>query len=219
VALFVLALGWPTWGWAAPDSAWEKMADTSDGILAYRKEIPGSRLLAFRGEGVVDGPLPLVATILVDASQGPDWVYALTEARILRWLSPDEFIEYDRFEMPLIIADRELVNRGKITIDPQQRQFRLEYSAIEDPGAPLTRHVRGEIIASYILLRPLPDGKTHVEAYIHGDPKGLIPSWIVNFLEKDWPVRTFRGLRRQAAKKGLPVDPRFADLLGRGVPE
>src|SRR6185312_379065 len=90
----------------AAAGGWKKI-DESDGILVYRREVPGSDVVALKGEGVVAAPLTRVASALFDTARATEWVEDLVEARVLRRFSDMEYVEYDRFAMPLIVTDRD----------------------------------------------------------------------------------------------------------------
>jgi hypothetical protein len=92
----------------------------------------------------------------------------------------------------------------------------FHYQPTDDPTAPRTSYIRGELLDATFILSPLDNGKkTRVDAKFLSDPKGWIPKWLVNFFVKDWPKRTFRKLRKEVQKPGLSVDPRFSNLLPR----
>src|SRR5690348_6507289 len=65
---------------------WEKI-DETDGIKVYRREIPGSDLLQFKGDAIVDAPLSKVASVLFDANRAKEWMPDLVSSRIVRWTS------------------------------------------------------------------------------------------------------------------------------------
>jgi hypothetical protein len=61
--------------------------------------------------------------------------------------------------------------------------------------------VRGEITNSSYKLEVLGDGsKTRVTVQIMADPKGSVPKWIVNLIQKSWPRTTLQRLAAQSAK-------------------
>src|ERR1700728_4439767 len=92
-SLLALCL-FPFLAWCeAPDVSWEKL-DESDGISVFRKEVEGSPIVAFRGEGIIDAPLSRVADVLTDVTHEKEWVDHLERAYIVRQISPDERIEY-----------------------------------------------------------------------------------------------------------------------------
>jgi len=208
IALFVL-LAQP--GLAAQ---WQSVDTTDDGIEIFRKEVE-DRLVAFRGVGVVDAPLPLVATVIFDAGRRQEWIEGLVESRILRWGGKDSFVEYDHIDMPIFFQDRDFVSKITMNFDlPGKMTF--HYQPADDPSAPRTSYIRGELLDTTFILSSLDNGKkTHVDAEFLSDPKGSIPKWLVNFFVKDWPKKTFRKLRKEVLKLDISMDPRFSNLLPR----
>jgi hypothetical protein len=194
---------------------WEQISQTKDGITVFRKEIPGSDVLAFKGTGTVDAPLALIATVVFDCTRGTEWVEALKESRVLRWESKSQFIEYDHVGTPFVMKDRDFVTRVTTNYEAAKHTMTIEYKSIDDPSAPKTSYILGEMIHATFVLTTTgvgKDQKTAISADIHCDPKGSVPKWIVNMFQKDWPVDTFRNLRKQVSKPDVKVDPRFADL-------
>ncbi len=156
-----------------------------------------------------------MSSIIFDASRGPEWIANLKESRPLRWENPTTFIEYDHVGTPFVLKDRDFVTRASATLDPAHHSITIEYKAADVPGAPVTSFVRGEMIHAKFTLTALGSGndsKTKVSGDIHCDPKGSVPKWIVNFFQKDWPINTFRSLRKQAKKADLKVNPKFASM-------
>ena len=64
---------------AAESPTWEKIKD-EDGVQIYKRDVPGSDVIAFKGTGLVDAPLDRVATVLFDTSRAPEWIDSLEEA-------------------------------------------------------------------------------------------------------------------------------------------
>ena len=193
---------------------WKKVKE-KDGIEVFRREIPGSPVLAFKGAGVVNAPIALVATVINDASRGTEWVEDLTESRILRWISKDDFIEYDHVATPFVMKDRDFVSVVKTRGNPTKKSMSISYASVDDPGAPVTSFVRGDLLNTTFLLQSTDNGtKTYLEADILCDPKGSVPKWIVNFFQEDWPVDTFKSLRKQVAKPDVHTNPKFSSMLG-----
>ncbi|MBI3541956.1 MAG: hypothetical protein HY075_01595, partial [Deltaproteobacteria bacterium] len=65
----------------APEPSWEKIKDTDDGIVVFSREVPGSSVMAFKGNGVVDAPIAKVASALFDPARAKEWVLNLEETR------------------------------------------------------------------------------------------------------------------------------------------
>jgi hypothetical protein len=186
------------------------VVNTSDGIQIFEKETQHDGLIEFRGVGVVDAPLPLVATVISDTTRRREWINGLAESRILRWEGKDKFIEYDHIEMPIFFSDRDFVSTVIIRSRRPEKELTFLYQSVDDPAAPRTRYIRGKVINMTFHLSSIDNSrKTKVDAEFLCDPKGWIPSWLVNFFLKDWPRDTFRGLRKEVLKPDISIDRRF----------
>jgi hypothetical protein len=195
-------------------SEWRSMFDTPDGIQIFKKESTDSGLIEFRGVGIVDAPLPLVATVIFDTDRRLQWIKGLVESKIIRWEGSDHFIEYDHIDMPTFFTDRDFVSKVRVRSDQNRQEVVFQYNRADDPSAPRTDHLRGEVINMTFALRSVDQNtRTSVDAEFLCDPKGWIPAWLVNFFLKDWPTTTFRNLRKEVLKSGITVDPRFSELL------
>src|SRR5689334_3935757 len=73
-----------------PKLDWE-MLDESEGIKAYRREVPGSSVYEFKGVGMVDAPISKIATVIFDSTRTPEWMPDLAFSKLVRWISIDEF--------------------------------------------------------------------------------------------------------------------------------
>jgi hypothetical protein len=197
-------------------SEWYPVDNTSDGIQVFRKEVGDSGLVAFRGIGVVEAPLPLVATVIFNTDRRREWIDGLVDSRILRWRDEDDFVEYDHIGLPFFIKDRDFMSKVKMSFNLSKKEIVFHYQPSNEPSAPPTNYIRGELIhATFILSSIDDDKKTRVDAEFLCDPKGWIPKWLVNFFLNDWPTTTFRNLRKEVLKD-LAVDTRFSQLLERG---
>src|SRR5262245_44982124 len=106
-------------GKVGPDG-WEQISD-KDGVLVYRKSVPGSPLKSMKGVGVVDAPVATVALVLLDDARAPEWVDSLAESRVVRTMNPHEYIEYNHIDMPAICRDREFVTHVMLSSDPARK--------------------------------------------------------------------------------------------------
>ena len=146
---------------------WEKIRD-KDGITVYRSAVPGTAVVAFKGEGRVEAPLLRVAHVIIDPSRGTEWVASLAESRVLRRTSPFEFLEYDRFSMPLFVKERDFVSKVTVEPDVSRRTVVVRFVSVEDAAMPPnTRCVRGQLVRS--VFEPL-RRRARRHARARGDP-------------------------------------------------
>ena len=198
------------------EPAWIRTG-TSDGIATFKRDVPGSAIIALRGEGVVDAPIARVTSVLLDYERAPEWVDSLEEARLIRILPPNEFIEYDHLATPPLFTDRDFVCRGRIEVDARLQTFTMSLWPATDPDVPVGAYIRGTL-RGYWKLRAIENGaKTHVIAEMNGDPKGDIPKWLVNVFQSAWPHNTLTSLCAQVTKPDIRILPQVPALF-RGAP-
>lgn len=188
-----------------------------ENVETFRKVVPGSPLIAFMGKGVIDAPLIKVASIMLDDDRSQEWVDSLKEAKVVRVINPSEYVELNYIVMPPLIWDRDFVTDVKLVVDPDTKTFSMLYHSMEDPlMPPQDKVVRGAILHSSVIMQSIENGtKTLMTAELHADPKGRLPAFLVNFFQGDWPIATFRGIRKQSAKTDIKRPAVFADILGR----
>ena len=184
---------------ATTQDNWEKI-DDDQGIQVFRKPMPGSDIVAFKGTGLVDASLEKIFWVLCDAEHEEQWVEMLIENYILEEMTPFDRVQYQNFDLPWPLSDRDFVYRAVATMDKQGR-LHLLLNSVGHPKTPATKGVRADIMQSGFILTPRPDGKTFVEVSIFSDPKGILPTWVINLVQESWPMETMIGIRKQVKKE------------------
>lgn len=196
---------------AAP--TWERVTEDS-GIVVFRQEIAGSPVIAFKGVGAVDAPIGQVIAAVTDTTRSTEWMDSMVEARVLRQVSPLEKVVYTHIKTPPGLTDREFVTNARGEFDPAFKRFTVHIHSVNEPSAPHTSYVRGEIHHSSWVLTSIDGGKkTLVVTEIHADPKGSIPTFIANAFQKNWPINTIKNLRKQSAKSDVKPNADLAAAL------
>ncbi len=217
-AVLFSALALPGLGFAGEGPRWETLR-SEDGIVSSRREVPGSRFVAFRGEGDVDAPLLRVASVLVDINRGHEWIDSVAEARILRRVGNTEYVTYTHIATPPTMSDRDFVMDVTLEVTAAEKSVAVTMKSVDDPSAPKTHYVRGDMDESTFVLTPAAGGaRTHVVAEIHCDPKGSVAGWIVNWFQRNWGYSTIRSLRHQVPKADVQENADLKSLLAaRGI--
>ncbi len=202
---------------------WE-MFDEEDGIKMFRHDVAGSSIVALRGQGFVAAPITRVASVLIDRKRSIEWIDRLVKTKLLRQVSETESIEWDHIKTPSPLKDRDFVFKSAISTDPAKKKVTFSYHSVTDPLAPETDdYVRGSFKGGKFELtmatRANKDGTktkgTIVNAEVQVDPRGSVPKFIVNMVQKSWPHRTLTALRKQVAKPDIKDDPRVVERLTR----
>lgn len=178
---------------------WEHIYE-DDGVNVYRQEVEGTNLLAFRGTGFIDAPVNKVLHVFSDVKHEIDWVDRLEENILI---SEDranfERIEFHSYGLPWPVWSRDIVFQIKLSRQADE-SFLVTMKSVDDALGPPTKGVRAELHGSNFVLRETEDGRTWVEVDIFIDPKGTVPAFLVNILQRYWPYNTITGLRTQVRK-------------------
>jgi hypothetical protein len=195
-------------GTASKGSEWHKVSD-DDGIIVYQKKVEGLDTVSLRGETTIAASIKHITDLMADNSIAHLWMPMVAERRTLKMLSPMSRVEYTHVAMPWPITDRYFVNIGQAETQPDG-SMKLSVKSHERPQdfMPLQPDkVLGILHFSEFLLTKLEGGrKTRIQLEVNTDPKGNIPSWIVNVAQRSWPRDFFTGLIGQLRKRGQIED-------------
>ncbi len=203
---------------AIPESTYQwQQTSNSDGIRLYSSKVPGTEIMALKGEGMVEAPIAKVASVIIDTTRGTEWIDSLVESKVLRNLGPFQFSEYDHMGIPFpfdaFVSDRDFVSLVTVETDSLHRHVTVKYTPLNDPLAPVKKNYkRGVMTCTFTLVEECPD-ETYVEAEIHCDPKGGLAAWLVNWFQGGWPETTFQNLRRELDRPDIKVIPYVQQLL------
>ena len=202
VLLFSLMQG-PAYGkynWSKAN--WEKVS-VKEKITTYRKSFKDSDVKGVAGSAMINASPSKIVWVLMDHDHKDQWVDKFKDARTLETPSLLRSVQYAAFDMPFPVSDRDFVYQYDFTYDKKKNMIEVNVKNAIHKGAPEkdTVGVRGEIVMGKYRLYPRDGGKkTYVEVEYLADPKGLLPSWVVNIVQKSWPYKTLKGLRKQVKK-------------------
>jgi len=170
-----------------------------NGVKVSRMSVEGSPLFAFRGERVADIPLDVLVATFADPKERSKWVnmykdhktFEKSELREVYWI---------RFDLPPLISDRDYVLESVAKIDKEKAKLSVEIKSVEHPKAPKGCCVRAEVKRTYYVFTALSPTKTKMEVEVHTNPKGLLPGWLINMIQKKWPANTLNSLYKRALK-------------------
>ena len=176
------------------------------GVHVMRKQVKGSGLLAFRGEIEENIAMDMLIATFTDPNQRKFWVDKY-ENHVTIKKTPIMEKYWIRFDLPWPVSDRDYVLESKANIDKDKGVIEVRIQSITHPKYPVDCCVRAQAKRTYYRFTALSRTRTRLEVEVHTDPKGLLPNWLVNAIQKKWPSKTLSGLIRQARKnKGSHKD-------------
>ncbi len=201
----------------ALDESWEKVSE-KEGVLTHRREVEDSPLVEFRGETVMDTSVAKILSILTDTPRKKEWVDRLEEAKDLRIESPFSRVEYNHTAAPWPAKDRDFIFSAKAFADPSEKAVLILLKSVEDSNTPEQDCcVRAQIVQGFYYLKSLSPQQTKVIVAVNADPKGSVPKWIVNMIQKSWPRKTLLSLQAQADKEDVVEKASYVTLFERAI--
>lgn len=192
------------------DEAWKRY-DERDGVTSYSRSLADSRLLAMRGVATVDAPLGKLLGVYLDAKKATSWVNLLVQLDEKPIAGTLDAIERQIYDMPWPVADREFVFKREVTVNAQAKTVKVVYTSVEDARFPVTEdYVRAHDHGSGFTFTLGPDGKTTIEAVAQVDPKGSLPAWLFNSVQRSWPRESIGALVKAAAAPDVVSHPSVA---------
>ena len=192
---------------ALAEAGWEPV-DEAQGVRVWRKEVPGSPVVAFRGEATLDVPVARLIGVMMDASRGPRWVELLAESTWLREPSETEAIIYNRYDSPWPLQDRDYVLHRVLEIDRASRVVTSTYRSVEDPAMPEQACcIRGVSERTEWRFTHLGEERTRVEVEVLTDPRGSVPLALVELFQRSWPRNSILMLAAEARSEDVTPYP------------
>lgn len=195
------------------DGKWKKIL-TEHGLNVFTREMPDSKILGFKLEGVISAPIEQIMENMRDVETSYEWTPDLAEKTTLEEISDAEAITYSRNDLSWPISDRDFVTHNKLFIHKQRKLLYVMTKSIIDKRSPPRKGiVRAWLSYSNIGLRPVSANRTYVEWTIFADPKGSIPTWLVNFYQKGFPVKFFQAVEKRAQSTKMKLRPGLQKML------
>ncbi len=189
---------------------WEPL-NSKEGIDVSRSAIPNMDILGVRGVGTVDLHIAKLWAVFSDVSKQPEWIDRLKETRLVSKPEEASVRYYSQYYSPWPISNRDFLFQRVINIDEENKIITVMVHSVEDEREPEADCcVRGWLSRAYWRFSAQESGKTKVEVEVVTDPKGLIPTWIINLVQRSWPVKSISNLVKRATQADVERTPELA---------
>lgn len=184
---------------AQQNKQWQQVTD-DDGIQVYTIEQHNSNIVKAKAITEIKASLIKIRQELDDIDSRHEWVPFLKQSKLIIVKSATMRLEYSLFSAPWPASNRdfvyslELVKESSDQLIYKMRSVKTRYMP-ED-----VNYIRGEIFESVYTLTKINENLTKVELSYHADPKGWLPSWIVNIIQRVLPYKILRNLRQRLEK-------------------
>ena len=173
-------------------------------IIVEKKNSPEDEVNTYRGTTTMPISIERIAYVLDDTESKKEWVSRLKEeTRLEENPSSYRSIAYQHYNLLWPVSDRDYVIESKWTV---MKDMKLPTailsikSIIRDDVPEIEGRVRGKLDRLVYKLEKLKSNQTRVTVEIMVNPKGLLPNFMINLIQKEWPITTLRQLNAQALK-------------------
>jgi hypothetical protein len=190
---------------------WEYVG-TDQNVVVYRKNVEGSDVVAFKGVTYADLPIGKVLAVFKDPDERKNWVDRYKEHVTLE-KGEDTETYWIHFGLPWPVSDRDYILNATGRRDLTKKTFYVNIKSVQHPKKGEDDCcVRAIVNGTYYEFTALPgEDKTKITVEVHTDPKGSLPTWLVNLIQKSWPAKTLGGLIKRAKDPSIKALPDFAD--------
>ena len=171
--------------------------NNQENIKVFSTHVDGSNILKIKAVTVVDASFKEIQAILDDVGKRHIWIPYLQSSRIIEKISDTENIEYSYFSAPWPASNRDFVYSIKRT-EFNASSLIYQMTSTQHPSKSENEDlIRAELMTSTYILSRISEQKTQVELIYHADPKGWLPNWIINIIQKILPFKILRNLKHR----------------------
>lgn len=205
-----------------PGTGWQSQGVRS-GVTTHSKPSPSGHLI-FHGSMFARGVhISELLDAVLDDEHATEWVDKLLEIRSGKWLGRAtqvpwgtracEDISFQVFDGPWPVSDREMLMHRTVLLTPSNRTARVVFEpAGEVAGFPVGKdRVRAEATSEFEFVASDRELGTRIALVGLVNPKGSLPTALINLLNRDWAANTISGMlkhvRRAAARRRAGAGP------------
>jgi len=176
---------------------WKKF-DHVDEVTLFKASVPGKDVVAFRGEAIIDAPIERLISAFGDQKRKPEWMDDLIKVVTVQKFTETKQIEYYHSAAPWPLDDRDFLYMAEFDYFPKEKTFVLNLQNATHKDYPKKKGIVRAMLheSNYFISKTEDSDKTKIAAEILFDPMGSVPKWVVNLVQKKWPVNTLNGLRK-----------------------
>ncbi len=173
---------------------WELIKDENN-IQVYVFETDYSDIVKAKTRTIIKAPINQVKKTLDDIGRRHEWIPFLKISKALSEYKNNRRIEFSHFSAPWPASDRDFVYQIEL-ITESDKQLVYKMKSVDSELMPENRErIRADLYESIYTLTAVDKNTTEVELVFHADPKGWLPNWIINIIQRVLPYKILRNLK------------------------
>ena len=196
IALFLFLSGA---GLLVAQNDWE-LVKQGNGVQVYTRQVEGSSLKEFRAIMYVDATVESAVALFEDTDNFCNWFDSCGEARTVRQIAPNQWVNYFVSEQPIGVSDRDMYIQVTVQKDDGDGSVTASMVGVPTFGPVQSGRVRVQQLRGFWRFAPQDDGRLLVIYQVHSEPGGSIPSWVANLAVTDGPLATLTNMKSQFSR-------------------
>lgn len=188
----------------AEEASWQKVSH-ADGVVVLARQQPGSPVAEMKALGEIDAPPHEVLRVLRDYPNYKKFMPHTEESRVLATSEGGRVVDFYSVVTAPVVDKRDYAVRTRDESDWREGQgyLKVTWRELEEGVPPVPPGVvRVKRNEGYWVLEPREGGKkTFATYYLHTDPGGALPGWVINMANRNSVPEVFKTLRRQTVKR------------------
>jgi hypothetical protein len=175
---------------------WE-FAKEKDGIKIYTRKTNGSNLKSFKGTMDVHSTMDKVTNLVGNVKNHDWWDKNISEIKVLYFEKDKHFQYYLVYDVPWPLSDRDLVVDATVTIDPVTGKRVISAKPLLNTIPEKPDVVRITNYSQTWTIIPMANGIIRLNLEGCLDPGGNVPTWLINMVITDTPLKVMRGIKEK----------------------
>ena len=188
----------PSTALSAP--AWEQIHE-EEGVTVYKRDSSLGDLPDFKATSIIKASVFDVIAVIRDVDRREEWVFRCEDSRVVKSYDHFEVLLYHRTDSPWPADDRDAAIKTNLFELEPDREYLAYFKGVKNKLIPVRDDaIRLPIVEGYYRLKYLKPNETQVTYFVHLDPGGYLPRWLVRMTTYEFPTDTLIGLRKQVTK-------------------
>lgn len=181
------------------EAGWQ-CAHQAEEIRVYERKIPDSKIHEVAAISIIHAPMPTIARLISDYAGYPQFMPYVTRSDIESEANGQTWV-FQQLAFPFPISNRFYTIRlGADASRSKEGIFRLSWQ-LADPNHAARKGTGEPVLINHGFwkLEAIGEGRdTHVTYFVHTDPGGALPSWVVNLANQAAVPKVIDAVRRKA---------------------
>ena len=176
---------------------WERIHQEK-GVTVYERDSSLGDLPDFKAIAKVKASIFDVIAVIRDVDRRENWVFRCEDSKVVKSHTDFEVLLYHRTDSPWPTSDRDAAITTRLYEIKKGQEYLAHFKGVKNKLIPKRDDaVRLPIIEGYYRLKFISNNETHVTYFVHLDPGGYIPRFLVRMTTHEFPTATLIGLRKQ----------------------